>query len=180
MPLLAAAACVVGCGPDVRDAGDDGALIRAGLSDQWPLMGVYSVVQWDFDDDGSVTVTNFATSGACGSDVRTSQYLWHEAEDGAIEITDLDGGPMNGGGGGSWDRAVLRINAELCSASDGVQAVDLVYFEDGAEKPSGPPGLVRGKICLEETSPCPSGSECDGCRTAWCDGGPPEPYPCDE
>lgn len=179
VPLLAAAAYLVGCGPEVRDSGDRGALIRAGLSDQWPWMGVYSVVQWDFDDDGKATVTTFGTAGACGNDMRTSEYLWSEAEHGAIEVTDLDGGPMNGGGGGSWDRAILRINAEFCPASDGVQPVDLVYFKDGQEKPSGAPGLVRGKVCLEETSPCPSGSECDGCRTMWCDGEPPEPYPCD-
>ncbi|MBP6729752.1 MAG: hypothetical protein KA129_09025, partial [Microthrixaceae bacterium] len=62
LPLLAAGAYLIGCGPEVRDSGDRNALIRAGLSDQWPWMGVYSVVQWDFDDDGKATVTTFGTA----------------------------------------------------------------------------------------------------------------------
>jgi hypothetical protein len=143
--LIAAAACVFGCGPGVREPDGPPALVRAGLSDRWPWMGVYTVVQWDFHDDGTATATTF----------------------------------FQGGGGGSWDRAILRINAELCATSDEEQPVDLVYFNDGQEKPSGAPGLVRGKVCLEETAPCQSGLECDGCRTMWCDGEPPEPYPCD-
>lgn len=178
LPLLVAV-CVIGCGPQAGEPDGPPALVRAGLSDRWPWMGVYTVVQWDFHDDGTATATTFGSAGACGNDIRTTDYLWREVEHGAVEVSDVDGGPFQGGGGGSWDRAILRINAELCATSDEEQPVDLVYFNDGQEKPSGAPGLVRGKVCLEETAPCQSGLECDGCRTMWCDGEPPEPYPCD-
>lgn len=177
LPVIVVAACLIGCGPGAREPDDQTEWLRAGLSDRGPWMGVYTVVQWGFDDDGTVTATTFSTAGACGNDTRTTQYLWRAASNGELEVTDLDGGPMNEGGGGSWDRAVFRLNPESCAQSDEVQTVDWLLFKDGEQITRS--GLVRGKVCLEETAPCQSGVECDGCRTMWCDGEPPEPYPCD-
>jgi hypothetical protein len=178
-PLLLVAVSLVGCGPEVRDRGATD-WVLAGLSDRGVgTSSALSVVQWDFDAEGDVTVTTLSTNGACGNSSRTLSYMWHGAEPSTIEITDLDGGPMDGGGGGGWDRVVLEVH-EGCEPMDGTQVVDMVRYKDGKETSRAEAAYVRGKVCLEDLPPCPPDQvECDSCRTVWCDGEPPEPLECE-
>lgn len=177
-PLLLAALCLLGCGPEARSPSETSDWMLVGLSDRGPeSYSALSVAHWDFDEEGNVTVTTFSTNGECGNNARTNHYLWSEAGPRAIEITDLDGGPMNGGGGTSWDRVVFEIG-EGCDRTIG-QGVDEVHFKNGAETFRAT-SYVRGKVCLEDLPPCPPEEvECDSCRTVWCEGDPPEPFECD-
>lgn len=178
---LLVASCLLGCGPQARDPSETSDWLLGGLSNRYAdYSEATSVSHWEFDADGNVTVTGLSSAGGCGNETQTaSAYLWHDAGPNAIEVTDLDGGPFLGGGGTSWDRAVLQLN-ESCYGSDGAQPVDLVYFKDGKETSRDEAAYVRGKVCLEPDAPCPPGEFCNGsgCRTVWCDGEPPELVEC--
>jgi hypothetical protein len=179
--LLLAAACVLGCGSEARDPAETNEWLRAGLSSRAAdYSEALDIGHWDFDMDGTVTVTGLSSAGGCGNETTTTTYLWHDDGPNAIEVTDLDGGPMDGGGGTSWDRVVLQLG-ENGYRSDGTQPVDLVRFKDGKEASRDEGAYVRGKVCLEPEESCPPGEFCNGlgCRTVWCDGEPPEPYECD-
>jgi hypothetical protein len=155
--------------------------VLAGLSSRYAdYSEATSVANWEFDSSGNVTVTAYSTNGECASTSSTSAYLWTGAGPGAVEITNLDGSPLDGGRDASQARTIFRID-EVCYQPDGTQPVERIQFENGAELPSGPAGYVRGKVCLEPEGPCPAGEFCNGagCRTVWCDGEPPEPVECD-
>lgn len=175
--LSLAALWLLGCGPEAGAPDDGAAWVYAGLSNAGSGSIVTSVVQWDFEDDGTAIVTTFETAGGCGSHTRTKEYRWSEAGPGAVEITDPDGGPKDSGGGTSWDRVVFEIG-DGCDRMSG-QAIDEVHFRDGSETSRDEAAYVRGKVCLEDLPPCPPDQvECDSCRATWCDGEPPELFEC--
>lgn len=178
--LLLGAVWAFGCGPELGGIGAPTDWVMAGLSNRRAdFAEALDVGHWEFHDDGTVTVTGFSTAGECGNTTRTTEYLWTDAGSGAIEVTDLDGGAMDGGGGSSWDRVIFQLS-ERCSLADGSQPVDLIRFKDGDETSRDDDAYVRGKVCLKPEGECPAGEFCSGlgCRTVWCDGDPPDPFDC--
>jgi hypothetical protein len=149
--------CVLACGPEQPTPSPtwlSGAFSDIGVQE----VARSSVARVDFIDDGAARFWSFAVgAGACGgSTSNVLEYVWeYDGVDSAI----------------IWDHGVGSPVYSLVTPTQECDVVEVHYMDNGVE--IGSYKLHRGAMCLVETGAgCPSGVECDPCKTAWCDGPP--------
>ena len=157
--LLAIFGAVVACGPEGPEKIDllfgTYSSPTAGISNQ----NSTTVTHYEIRADGTFVIGGFYGCGA--SKATMKEYTWVRHGEAAIDVLFPD---ASEGGIDTW-----RITR-------GVDC-NQIHVERRREGESvGDRDYQRGEVCLDVLPPCP-GTQCDSCKTVWCDGPPP---PCDE
>ena len=157
--LLAMFGMLAACGPEVAEKID---LLFGTYSD--PPAGVANqnssfVVHYMIRPDGKFLIGGYYDCGANKSEPK--EYQWVRHDETTIDVLFPDAGE---GGVDTW-----RI-----SRGGDCNQISVQRRREGEDLGIG--FYQRGEVCLEELPPCP-GSNCESCKTVWCDGPPP---PCDE
>ena len=117
-----------------------------------------AVFRYDIREDGTLVYTE-SRCGSAAAEPRT--YPWEPRGQDEIEVL--------------LPEPVLGNTAWRISRGEDCNDARIEFIQ--GDTVAGVDGLHRGEICLQDLGPCPSGSECDDCKTAWCDAEPPS---CDE
>jgi len=162
--VLASAAA---CGPESREESDwmyDTFSAARSAGEVFTASGLTKVT---FSEDGSGTISNVS---ACGRDESTNSFVWERRSGEQIAIVPPAGEDTVLGGPHSEWRFTMTNNCTPEGASE-------VRWEmQGASEAPLVALLFRGNMCLErfECSDTEGDSQCDDCRTYWCDTPPPE------
>jgi hypothetical protein len=158
------------CGPQL---GDDAPRWMIGTFSSYPPGGATDhLTWWEIKHDGTILKTYVSH---CGDYSRLGgEYRWKAAGEHEIDVLDMDGRPYENGGGGAYDRFVLRPHE-----GDSCTDIRAHYMQTGES--TSMLALWRGKTCLsKDETPCPSGYQCDDCFSVLCDDeGDEEAYSCE-
>jgi hypothetical protein len=107
--------------------------------------------------------------GECGRDVSETPFSWERREDGAIAIVPESGEDYVFD---SSDEEWRLFPADRCRSLQGLEEINLQEIHDGEVALERK--FYRGDLCLEhvECSDTEGDSQCDSCRTVWCDEAP--------
>lgn len=121
-----------------------------------------TISRYTLDEDGAFESVNL---DSCQNDDEqvTGEYVWKYDESDIVGLFEPNGGDV--GGFDEWRLEPTEDCNEL-----------LVQFVDGGRVVGESP-FYRGIMCMQDLGPCDPGTECDGCKTIWCDGSPP---PCED
>jgi hypothetical protein len=116
---------------------------------------VPAVLYYEFREDGTLVVSGIGDYGK--TNIEAVEYEWRLIADDLVEVV-LDE-PY-----GATDRWQM---------SPGGDCNQLRIEDFNGDSELGGGYLYRGKVCLQDGGPCPSGSNCDANTAVYCDEPPP-------
>lgn len=165
--LLVVSLLLIACGPrsgDKRDwMLDTFSEFGEGAGQVYTFSGLAKLT---FEPEGIGTYTSL---GACGRDVSETAFTWeHRGEDALAIVPEPGEDHVFATNDDEWRLAL----ADRCTPL-GLEELELEEVRDGevALKRA----IYRGDLCLErfECGETEGETQCDDCRTAWCDKVPP-------
>lgn len=154
--LLTSAAA---CGPESRDSSEwmyhTFSSNQEHIGQTYPFTAGLYKFSFSVDGEGTRTVLN-----SCGDSPEKSAFSWESLDDDVVVIAEgawlADGGSIS----------VTRVDD--CSPN-GWEQIEMVEMAAGVEVSR--LRMTRGDVCFEQFD-CgiePGNSQCDNCRTVWCD-----------
>lgn len=155
--------CALACGPESRDSSgwmyDTFSSNQEHIGQTYPFTAGLYKYTFSTDGEGTRSVLN-----SCGDSTEESVFSWKSLGDDVVEVANAawlaDGGSVS----------VTRV--DVCSPN-GWEQIDIVENVGNVEVSR--QRMTRGDVCFEKLD-CggePGNSQCDNCRTIWCD----EPAP---
>ena len=162
--LLTSAAA---CGPESREPSDWMLETFSTARTAGTIFTASSLAKYTFEEDGLGQLVQIS---ACGRDVSSQNFRWERGDGSTLSILPAEG----------EEHVLASPNDEWRFARTGVctpegaDEVRLDKFKDGEKLSSS--YVFRGDMCLErfECSDTEGDSQCDDCRTYWCDAPPPK------
>jgi len=161
-------ASIGACGPESREKSDWMYDTFSAARTAGEIFTASGLAKYTFEDGG---VGHLRHLNACGRDESVRIFTWEQRDDGALAILPEEGEErVFGSSADEW-----RFSRTGGCAKAGGDEVRRYEFLEG-EQLSSSYLLYRGDLCLERfaCSDTEGDSQCDDCRTYWCDAPPPE------